>query len=172
MATREGKVDESREGKVTPGQGIVNNPRYHCPISGCQEVRLSKDFLNHFLKHSSEDISKLIGVSKLRLGARGIMISLNSKVNGRPQQLGCCFGCKKVFKKMILQARHSRECPCKTEQSKICNGILEQKKEVEPEVISEPVFKDIMAIMVKEVPEAEFFLKMNFPEAYGTCLKN
>jgi hypothetical protein len=155
----------------------MSNPRYDCPIPGCQETRVYKDIVNHILKHSSEEISKFTGLNKLKLGAKGSLVTFDIKVEGglgtkkvkQERQVGCCLGCKKVIQKMILQIRHKKECPCKEEHMKICNKLLEPKKqEAEPEHELVTVIKN----MIEEIPENKGFLELNYPEVYATCCKN
>jgi len=153
---------------------IMNNPRYDCPIPNCQESRVSKDFLKHFLKHSNSELSGFLELNALKCGrTTSRLVNLETLVNKKKREIRCCFGCEKIFIRDYLYMEHSSGCKkkgCKNkDKHKLkCKEILESMniKEEEPETIT--AIKNILG----EFPEVKGFLELNYPDLLVTCLKN
>ena len=144
----------------------MSNPRYHCIIPGCKEKTAQQHFVNHLLKHSSQELQKFLNWN-----------TKNSpfvipKINNMRTNNKCaiCFGCKKVIKRIALQVTHKEECPCKEAHLMVCQSIFDDTKDKDPEELEEPESEERVALkyLIEEFPECKELLGINFPELYSS----
>jgi hypothetical protein len=141
----------------------MENPRYTCPIPNCQETRVCKDFLKHFLRHSNEETLGVIGSAPLKSGVNtGKLVILETLISGKKKTLNCCFGCEKLFARESLFMKHTSGCKKKAQHKLKCKSILESNKEVEPE----PEWVTAMKNMIEQIPDTKGFLELNYPDIY------
>jgi len=142
----------------------MSNPRYHCPIPGCKGKTAHQHFINHLLKHSSEELQKHLSWSAKTIP------SLTPKINNLRSSDKCslCFGCKKIIKRIALQVNHKENCLFQENHLAICKSIFDgtkDKKEEEPE---DPEIEEMAALrfLIDEFAECKTLLDINFPELY------
>lgn len=145
----------------------MSNPKYHCPIPGCKVKTAYQHFINHLLKHSSEDLQKHLSWSAKTLP------SLAPKINNMRCDTKCslCFGCKKIIKRVALQVGHKEDCLFQDNHVAMCKSIFDgtrDKKEEEPEEPEEPEDEReiIIKYLIDEFAECKTLLEINFPEWY------
>jgi hypothetical protein len=139
----------------------MSNPKYHCPIPGCKGKTAHQHFINHLLKHSSEELQKHLSWSAKTLP------SLIPKINNLRSSDKCsiCFGCKKIIKRVALQVTHKDECQFQDNHLAICKSIFDGTKDKKEEDPEEPENEERSALrfLIDEFAECKTLLEINFP---------
>jgi hypothetical protein len=149
----------------------MSNPRYHCIIPGCKDKTAHQHFVNHLLKHSSQELQKhLIWSSK---ASPFVIPKINNMRSDNKASI--CFGCKKVIKRVALQVSHKEECLCKEAHLKMCKSIFDGTKDKDPSEPEEPEAPEseeraALSYLIEEFPKCKELLEINFPELYSSLV--
>lgn len=143
----------------------MSNPRYHCIIPGCKEKTAQQHFVNHLLKHSSEELQKHL-IWNTRTSP-----FITPKINNMrtDNRASICFGCKKVIKRIALQVSHKEECICKEAHLMVCQSIFDDTKKKKPEE-PETEEREALKYLIEEFSECKQLLEINFPELYSSMV--
>lgn len=137
---------------------MTTNPPYSCCVSGCSETRVFTSYVSHLLSHKLSEFSEATR-KNIGGGVKGELISLcPPKISKVPNHKAykCCFGCKKMYARPILQDEHKRECKNKDAHKEACKKLLETAsttQEAEPQATPLPVDNSENEALKKEVAD-------------------
>jgi hypothetical protein len=146
---------------------MTTNPPYSCCVSGCSETRVFTSYVSHLLSHKLSEFSEPTR-KNIEGGVKGELISLcPPKISKVPNHKAyqCCFGCKKMYARRILQGEHKRECKNKDAHKEACKGMLDTvstTQEAEPQGIPcAPADEKELIKLQKKIVALETTIEMN-----------
>lgn len=90
------------------------NPVYECPH--CDYKASHQYIMSHIMTNHPETFKP----ETMRVGGRGLPVTMHLKLEGSKELVHCCFGCKKFWGRKVMADKHFAECTKKAEHKKWC----------------------------------------------------